>query len=138
MELLQKYVFVTLDIFKEKQQNKDIKTEIDAWMVFFCSDEPEIIEKLIRKYPKFKIMYEEIYHLCENVEKVMEMFSEELRELDRNTVQYMIDEMQEELDEKKKLLLEQNARISEQNALLSEQRARIEELESIIESMKKE
>ncbi len=27
------------------------------------------------------------------------MFSEELRELDRNTVQLMIDEMQEELDE---------------------------------------
>ena len=30
----------------------------------------------------------------------MNMFSKELRELDRNTVQYMIDEMQEELEGK--------------------------------------
>ena len=34
--------------------------------------------------------------MCRNTEKVMNMFSKELRELDRNTVQYMIDEMQEE------------------------------------------
>ena len=32
----------------------------------------------------------------------MGMFSEELRELDRNTVQLMIDEMQEEIDALKK------------------------------------
>ena len=40
-------------------------------------------------------MYEEIYVMCQNVEKVMEMFSKELIQLDRNTVQYMIDEMQD-------------------------------------------
>lgn len=32
----------------------------------------------------------------------MGLFSKELRELDRNTVQLMIDEMQEELEQKKK------------------------------------
>lgn len=32
----------------------------------------------------------------------MDMFSKELQELDRNTVQYMIDEMQEEIDTLKK------------------------------------
>lgn len=52
----------------------------------------------MEKYPEFQKMYREIYELCLNVEKVMEMFSKELQELDRNTVQYMIDEMQEEID----------------------------------------
>ncbi len=33
----------------------------------------------------------------------MGMFSKELQELDRNTVQYMIDEMEEEIDEQQKL-----------------------------------
>ena len=33
----------------------------------------------------------------------MEMFSKELQELDQNTVQYMIDEMQETLEEQKRL-----------------------------------
>ena len=50
----------------------------------------------MEKYPEFQKMYREIYELCLNVEKVMEMFSKELQELDRNTVQYMIDEMQED------------------------------------------
>lgn len=31
-------------------------------------------------------MYEEVYEMCRNTEKVMNMFSKELRELDRNTV----------------------------------------------------
>ena len=98
LELLQKYVFVPLDIFRRNQQNKNIVTELDAWLVFFCMDEPEMIERLIRDYPRFRTMYEEIYGLCRNVEKVMNMFSEELRELDRNTVQYMIDIMREQID----------------------------------------
>lgn len=37
------------------------------------------------------------------MERVIGMFSKELQELDRNTVQYMIDEMEEEIDEQQKL-----------------------------------
>ena len=51
-------------------------------------------------------MYEEIYVMCRNVEKVMEMFSKELLELDKNTVQYMIDEMQETIDNQQSQLKE--------------------------------
>lgn len=40
----------------------------------------------------------------------MGMFSEELRELDRNTVQLMIDEMQEEIDALKKEREEESVR----------------------------
>lgn len=36
--------------------------------------------------------------MCLNTEKVMNMFSKELSQLDKNTVQYMIDEMQTEID----------------------------------------
>ena len=46
-------------------------------------------------------LYNDLYNMCLNVERVLGMFSEELRILDRNTVKYMIDEMQEELDTKK-------------------------------------
>ena len=48
-----------------------------GWL-FLSTDEPEIIIELIRQYPEFKEMYEEIYVMCQNVEKVMEMFSKEL------------------------------------------------------------
>ncbi|MBO5459290.1 MAG: hypothetical protein J5981_03465, partial [Lachnospira sp.] len=61
-------------------------------------------------------MYEEIYMMCRNVEKVMEMFSKELLELDKNTVQYMIDEMQETIDNQQSQLKEtQNLLEEKQN-----------------------
>ena len=98
LNLLQKYIFIPLDIFKRVRQNKGIKGKLEAWLTFLSSGEPEDIVRLITDYPEFKVIYDEVYNLCLNVEKVMEMFSKELKELDQNTVQLMIDEMQEELD----------------------------------------
>lgn len=81
--------------------------------MFLSVDEPEMIVKLITEYPQFKAYYGEIYQLCRNTEKVMEMFSKELQELDRNTVQYMIDEMQEVIDAQQKQIEELKARLAE-------------------------
>ncbi|WP_243424742.1 Rpn family recombination-promoting nuclease/putative transposase [Mordavella massiliensis] len=98
MDLLQEYVYIPLDVFQKIVQNKGVRNKLEAWLMFFSTDEPEKMAELMEKYPEFQKMYREIYELCLNVEKVMEMFSKELQELDRNTVQYMIDEMQEEID----------------------------------------
>ena len=85
--------------------------------MFFCAETPEDIVTLLEGYPEFQKLYGEIYELCRNVEKVIGMFSKELQELDRNTVQYMMDEMQDEIDEQKRLLEEKDreiARLKEQ------------------------
>ncbi len=66
--------------------------------MFLSDDDPETVIQLIEDYPEFRKLYEEGYQICRNIEEVMQMFSEELKELDRNTVQLMIDEMQEEID----------------------------------------
>ena len=68
------------------------------------------------------MIYDEVYNLCLNVEKVMEMFSKELKELDQNTVQLMIEEMQEELDAK-------DVEIETQKKELESKDNRIRELE---------
>lgn len=49
-------------------------------------------------------MYQEIYVICRNLEGVMTMFSEELRQLDKNTVRLMIDDLQNELDQAQGML----------------------------------
>ena len=113
MEFLQKYLFIPLDIFRKSKQNKDIKDKRDAWLVLFSSDEPETLIGLIETYPEFREIYEEGYEICRNVERVMEMFSKELYELDRNTVQYMIDEMQDTIDAQRDELNERNRTITE-------------------------
>ena len=95
MNLLQNYIFIPLDIFRKNVQYKGIKNKLDAWLTFLSTDDPEQIIGLITEYPEFKAMYEHVYNMCRNVEDVMGIFSEELKILDRNTVKYMVDEMQE-------------------------------------------
>ena len=111
MELLQEYVYITLDVFRDIVHNKGIRNKLEAWLEFLSTDSPEEIAELVEAYPGFRKLYAEVYGLCLNVERVMEMFSKELQELDRNTVQYMIDEMQEEIDEQRQKLDEKEALI---------------------------
>ena len=110
MNLLQKYVFIPLDLFRSNVQNKGIKNKMDAWLAFLSMDDPDMIIRLITEYPEFKAMYQQAYEICRNVEALMGIFSEELRIMDRNTVKYMVDQMQEEIDSQRqeiKLLKEE-------------------------------
>lgn len=100
MELLQKYVFISLDIFAEMRENID--TRLDAWLTFLGSDKVEDILSLIEQYPEFEPMYKTLYEMCLNIEGVMNMFSKELRELDKNETRLMIDDMKRECDEVKR------------------------------------
>ena len=159
VELLQKYVFIPIDIFKKRQHNKDITGELDAWLMFFCGEKPEEIVRLIEAYPQFKPMYEEAYEMCRNMEDIMGLFSKELRELDRNTVQLMIDEMQEELEQKRAELEKrkeeaerqkaeverrkeeaerQKAEIKKQEATLNKQKAALNKQEAELNKQKAE
>ena len=155
LELLQKYVFIPLDIFRTiyhndgKSNGKNSANrcwnKTEAWLTFLSTDEPEIIIELISQYPEFKEMYEEIYVMCQNVEKVMEMFSKELIQLDRNTVQYMIDEMQdtidvqkEELEAKQETIDTQKGELEQQKATISTQKNELEEQKTTINTQKEE
>ncbi len=98
IDLLQEYIFIPLDIFRQKLYNRGMETPLDVWLTFLSVDDPEWIVKLIQQHPEFTPLYEEVYAICKNVERIMGIFSEELRILDRNTVQLMIDEMQDKID----------------------------------------
>ena len=125
LNLLQEYYFIPLDIFRIIIQNKGIKTKLDAWLTFLTSDEPEQILSLIEAFPEFRSMYQDIYELCRNIEGVMGMFSKELQELDRNTVEFMIDEMQNEINRKDAQLIEKDAQLIEKDAQLNEKEAQL-------------
>ncbi len=136
LDLLQKYLFIPLDIFGWNIQNKDISNETEAWLAFLSQDDPEIILRLIDTYPEFRSMYEDVYRLCQNVERVMEMFSEELRILDRNTVQYMIDEMQAEIDNQKSEIDHQKAELASRKSEIDNQKAELASRKSEIDHQK--
>lgn len=127
MNLLQEFVFVALDIYKQNHQNRSIKKRLEGWLTFLSSDKPEDIIALIEKYPDFKTMYEQVYEICQNIEQVMGMFSKELYELDRNTVRYMIDELQEENQRQKEENQRQKEKIDQMEAELREALKKLEE-----------
>lgn len=106
-------------------ENKTIENKLEAWLMLISCDEPERIIELLEKYPEFRNIYEEVYEMCRNVEEIMGLFSEELAQMDRNTISYMIEELEEEvkaekektkviqkeLEEKEKIIAELNQKI---------------------------
>ena len=129
---------IPLDIFRRNLQNKGINHKLDAWLAFLSADEPETIEQLIKEYPQFKPMYQQIYEVCRNTERVMGMYSEELRILDRNTVQLMIDEMQDEINGQKKALLQRDEQLSQKDEQLSRQAQQLSRKDEQIEQQLQE
>ena len=116
--------------------NKPIRTEVEAWLTFLSTDDPDRIISLFTEYPEFKPLYEDVYRLCRNTEEVMHMFSEELAILDKNTVQYMIDEMQVELDRKDSELAEKDSKLAESARQLQEKDEEIKRLRAELERQK--
>ncbi len=137
IDLLQEFIFIGLDMFFKIRHNKDINNKLEAWLTFLGSDDPEEIMNLIEQYPDFLPIYGDVYELCRNIEKVMGMFSKELLELDRNTVQYMIDEMQDTIDRQAEQIDAQAERIDAQAEQIANKDIIIDKLTAELESLKK-
>lgn len=99
-------------------------------------DDPDMIIQLITEYPEFKVMYQQAYEICRNVEALMGIFSEELRIMDRNTVKYMVDQMQEEIDSQKQEISIQKQQLKQKDILLSSKIQKIESLERELQRLK--
>jgi len=157
IEMPQEFIYIALDIFRIILHNRGIaagiNNDLDAWLTFLCEDDPEIIVELFLRYPYFKLLYEDLYGMCAELEEIMGYFSKELEEIDKNTVQYMIEEMQQdievlqkridekqielcekiaEIEEKDTKIIEKNAEINEKNVKISEKETQISEKEAQI------
>lgn len=83
---------------------QNIVTELDAWLTFFSCTDAEHIVRLVQKYPKFLEYYKDIAVFRTKPKELIYMFSEALEILDRNTANYMIDEMAQEMKSVKEQL----------------------------------
>lgn len=148
MELLQEFFFIALDNFFKIEDNKnDTKdmSELEAWLYFIGSDKPEHIWRVVENYPWFAELYEEVAYFRYHPEEAIKMFSDALRKLDENTVNFMIDEMKEELEEmkrkveeKKAILNEKDRELSEKDRELSEKDRELSEKDRKLENMAQE
>ena len=155
VNLLQKFIFISLDNFKDILQNRikavgndlsDIsssdssilKNSLEEWLMFLSVDEPELIELLIRIRPYFKTLYSDIYEMCLNTERLMNMYSKVLAEYDHNTVIYMMDELKAQIDEKDKVIAEKDEVITEKQKVIAENQKALAKKDAEIEQLKKQ
>ena len=59
LDMLQEYLLIPLDIFRENHQN--ISRKLDAWLLFIASDQPWDIREVIEAYPEFAELYREVF-----------------------------------------------------------------------------
>lgn len=99
---IQKFIFVSLDIFRGLFDNRDKGkklTELEAWMCFLASNKPENITQLVQEYPQFAEMYMEINQFRLRPEEMMSMMTEAIRMLDEGDAKMQIERLRERVEE---------------------------------------
>ena len=122
LKLLQEYFLIALDVFCQNgytdDKNSDaLETELiathnnipetgfatddlsmdslDGWLSILTAETMADVERVIRRYPWSEPIFREMSAYVNNPEEVILMFSEALKIADRNTVKYMIEELQD-------------------------------------------
>ena len=158
INLLQDYVLVSLDTFKkyrysdirkgrtevteydydrtqysEKQVTEKMKLDRLKYLSLFVAETPEEIEQLIRIFPDLESVRLDINEYLERPKEVLNMFSEALRILDRNTAELMVDRMKDEIDELKAQAEENKAQLEKNRTQLEVKDTQLEKKDSQLE-----
>ena len=128
--------YISLDTFNSMGQN--ISTELDAWLTFFSCPDPEHIVSLVQKYPKFLEYYKDIAVFRTQPKELIYMFSEALEILDRNTANYMIDELAQEVKEAKLELDSTMSQLNDTKSELTSAKSELNSAKSELDSAKSE
>ena len=136
VNLLSNIVYISLDTFGKVRDN--ICNKLVAWLIFLSSDNPDDILQLVTQYPEFKECYHDIMKFRTKPEELIHMFSDALIQMDKNTVQYMIEEQQKEIEEQQKEIEEQEKELEQQREELAENKKELEENKKELEENKKE
>ena len=108
---LENFIYISLDIFRQMVHNE--LTELDAWMYFLGSDRPEDILRITKQYPFFQELYQDIVKFRYQPKELIAMFSDALRIMDQNAVEYMVDELKAELAREKAELTKTNTELTQ-------------------------
>ena len=128
--------YISLDTFNSMGQN--IVTELDAWLTFFSCTDGEHIVRLVQEYPKFLEYYKDIAVFRTKPKELIYMFSEALEILDRNTANYMIDELAQEVKSVKEELDSAKSELDSAKSELDSAKKESMIKDNLIDNQKKE
>lgn len=131
LNLLQEYFLIALDVFGQNGYTKSKELDdLEGWLSILTAETIADVERVIRCYPWSEPIFHEMSAYVNNPEEVILMFSEALKIADRNTVKYMIEELQDRATQaeesqkqeaKKRKLAEENQKLAEEKQKLAEE-----------------
>ena len=158
LNLLQEYFLIALDVFCQNgytdDKNSDaLETELiathnnipetgfatndlsmdslEGWLSILIAETMADVERVMRRYPWSEPIFREMSAYVNNPEEVILMFSEALKIADRNTVKYMIEELQDKATHEAELRkqTEENLQQETQRRKQAEENQRLTEAE---------
>lgn len=99
-------IFICLDNFHSIVHTISKRSTLqEAWLTFLSATDVDTITALVKAFPMFLPIYQEIADFAQNPKELMSMFSEALYIMDRNTERMMVEEMREEMREEVKSMV---------------------------------
>ena len=108
-----------------------ILEKVTAWLSLLATRNVDDLTEILAVYPWLEAIYQDMASYLHKPEEVLTMFSDALKILDNNTVQYMIDEMQNTIDDQK-------AQISDKDSQLAGKDSQINDPATEIAALKKQ
>ena len=94
-------IFICLDIFRLIVHTITKRsTPLEAWLTFLSATDIHSITSLVKAFPMFLPIYQEIADFAQNPKELMNMFSEALRIMDHNLERMMVEEIRKECEAK--------------------------------------
>ena len=169
IELLQDFVLISLDTFKkyryseikegciEVQECDCDRTQYKAgeltedmiynrlkYLSLFVAETPEEIDELVGVFPELESVRQDINEYLERPKEVLNMFSEALRILDKNTAELMVDRMNGEIERLKGVkgelesanseLADKNSELADKNSELVDKNSELEDKNNALEA----
>ena len=136
LELLQRFYLISLDVFSENKYPLDKNNRVTAWLSLLATRNVDDLTEILAVYPWLEAIYQDMASYLHKPEEVLTMFSDALKILDNNTVQYMIDEMQNTIDDQKAQLSDKDSQLTDMHSQLADKDSQLADKDSQIAALK--
>ena len=113
-----------------------ILEKVTAWLSLLATRNVDDLTEILVIYPWLEAIYQDMASYLHKPEEVLTMFSDALKILDNNTVQYMIDEMQNTIDDQKAQLSDKDSQLTDMHSQLADKDSQLADKDSQIAALK--
>ena len=113
-----------------------LRQQKSAWLSLLATRDTQDLDTILAAYPWLEEIYQDMASYLRKPEEMLTMFSDALKILDHNTVQYMIDEMQNTIDGQKAEIADKDSQIADQAVQLADRDSQLADQAEQIASLK--